>query len=89
MWRGVSIETRGDSGEMVMDVEEGILDRTVQDMAREPRARFLLKQYGSFRRLMWAYWKGELSPKDEAELESTFRPEDRIGYRPVEGECRP
>lgn len=68
---------------------ESVLDAIAQDIReREPRARFLLKQYGSFRRLMWAYWKGELSPKDEAELESTFRPEDRIGYRPVEGECR-
>lgn len=73
-----------------MDVKEvdheSVLDAIAKDIQeREPRARFLLKQYGSFRRLMCAYWKGQLTAKDEAELESTFRPEDRMGYKPLVG----
>jgi hypothetical protein len=43
----------------------------------------LLKQYGSFRKLVEAYWLGELTMTDEQEVEE-FTPKDILSnYKPV------
>ncbi len=44
----------------------------------------LLAQYKSFRRLMEAYWKGELHFTEEATIEEYTPVDQRIGYKPIE-----
>lgn len=51
---------------------------------RQPNMTELLTKHGSFRRLMEAYWQGELSIPEEREIEGAIKKELLAEFKPVQ-----